>query len=541
MTTNMDWRSYANNKGIGIIRRSHARQIENCSVEIQKAEIQKWADEQGITVCKYIEFIESSKDSAYRKKYNLAMGEAQKSGASHCFFYMPDREARNLTNVEQNQVSVLRGDIVIHYVRDRKILHKYSSESDFQLREFQAVMDKSFSRKLSIRTKDSQAHKIGNGDYPGNKAPLGYIIQKSKDHSGRELKRGATLAIDSSENDRNWVIHEFKLYAEGYSFKAIRDACVDAGFVDSNKLLSYRPSSIEKRIKNPIYFGKFRWEKKIYDGRHKLLMPPDILKAVKSRITGGKVYGKRNFGENGLFANSWLMCGDANCGCAISYDPKTKIIKTTGREKIYSYYHCANGRGVHGNLKKMNITEERLWERLEKSLDEITITKMFAKQVAEALNQSHSDACAATNAEIDMFDSRLKEIEGRGSKLVDAVLDGLIDRDQLVQKKSELDSEKNKILERMRIAQLAITGRVSETAKTILELAIDAKSLWKEQSPRERLEFLKLILSNPTWDGVSVRYELKKPFALLREMKGLEDWRPLGNSNPRLLREREMS
>lgn len=33
-----------------------------------------------------------------------------------------------------------------------------------------------------------------------------------------------------------------------------------------------------------------------------------------------------------------------------------------------------------------------------------------------------------------------------------------------------------------------------------------------------------MILSNPVLDGLSVRYDLKKPFAVLAEMKHSEDW-----------------
>lgn len=57
-----------------------------------------------------------------------------------------------------------------------------------------------------------------------------------------------------------------------------------------------------------------------------------------------------------------------------------------------------------------------------------------------------------------------------------------------------------------------------ESVKSILELATSAKSLWIRKSAQERKEFLNMILSNPILDGVNVRYELKKPFAVLVKM-----------------------
>jgi hypothetical protein len=522
----MDWKSYANRKGVGLIRRSHSGQKDNCSAEIQRKEIKSSSADQGIEIIEYIEFIESSKSAANRKKYNQALRQAKKIGADHLFFYVTDREARNLTDVETNQNAVLSGELVLHYVKDRKCLHKFSPESDFQLREFQAVIDKSFSRRLSVRTRDSQAHKVEKGLYPGNKPVLGYIIQKAKDENGREMKRGAGLAPDPKDQNRRWAIEEFKLYSMGLSFTAIRDECVRQGLVPLSAIPTYRANSVEKRVKNPIYWGEFVWCGEIHKGIHQVFIPSDILRAAKIRREGGKAYGKRHFGEQGIFAlNNWLKCGDPTCGCAIIFDPKEKINKSTGTKRFYPYYHCTDGKGAHGSLKGMTITEEVLWERLEQSLDDITITDLFAKQVAEALNQSREDARKATLAEMDLFEQKLVLIDEKKNKLIDAVLDNLISRDDMELKKKSLETERNQIVDRLRQGQLRINGRMKENAKSILELAINAKSLWKERSMHERLSFLKLILSNPTWDGRSVRYTLKKPFAILEEMKRNENWR----------------
>lgn len=58
-----------------------------------------------------------------------------------------------------------------------------------------------------------------------------------------------------------------------------------------------------------------------------------------------------------------------------------------------------------------------------------------------------------------------------------------------------------------------------ETAKPVLELATSAKSLWIDRSAYERREFLNKVPSNPILDDLTVRYELKKPFAALVKMK----------------------
>ena len=73
-------------------------------------------------------------------------------------------------------------------------------------------------------------------------------------------------------------------------------------------------------------------------------------------------------------------------------------------------------------------------------------------------------------------------------------------------------------------ANLAITGAVAKTAKEILELATDANSLWKAAPRHERVKYLKKVCSNPILEGQTIRYDLRKPFKLLANMRGKEDW-----------------
>ena len=73
--------------------------------------------------------------------------------------------------------------------------------------------------------------------------------------------------------------------------------------------------------------------------------------------------------------------------------------------------------------------------------------------------------------------------------------------------------------------QNEITDAGFETVKSTIELAKNAKLLWKSRSAEERIEMLKMVLSNPVLDGPSLRYDLKKPFAVLAEMSQKSDWR----------------
>jgi hypothetical protein len=57
------------------------------------------------------------------------------------------------------------------------------------------------------------------------------------------------------------------------------------------------------------------------------------------------------------------------------------------------------------------------------------------------------------------------------------------------------------------------------TAQRTLELAKSAAELWVSRSGAEKRMLLEMMVSNPTLTGRKVAYELKKPFAVLAEIR----------------------
>jgi hypothetical protein len=176
------------NKAICIIRVSSLRQEDGCSYELQNEMMKEYAKENKLSIEREFRFAESAKDSAKRIKYRNAISWALEQRIVHILFYMADRETRNLSDNEENEVLVRRGLLQLHYVRDGKVLHKDSPNSDFLSRDMQAIINKSFSWNLSSKVIDATTRKAEDGWLPSNHVPLGYKHQKLKDSSGRELK-----------------------------------------------------------------------------------------------------------------------------------------------------------------------------------------------------------------------------------------------------------------------------------------------------------------------------------------------------------------
>ncbi len=68
-----------------------------------------------------------------------------------------------------------------------------------------------------------------------------------------------------------------------------------------------------------------------------------------------------------------------------------------------------------------------------------------------------------------------------------------------------------------------------------------SKEKARDLSASCKVKFIKMLCSNFCVEGLSVRYEIKKPFCVLAKMASNYNWRPHGDSNPGYRREKAMS
>lgn len=511
----------ADNTGIAILRVSSARQKDNTSHEVQEREIRAYAEAQGIRIARVARFVESAKDSERRKAYGEAVAWALANDVRNLLFYMHDRESRNLTDNERNEKLVRAGLLTIHYVRDRKVIAQDSPDTDFFMRDIHAVTAKQYIRTLSIRVKDAARAKAESGWYPGNKLPLGYVHERLRDAEGRELKRGSVIVPDPNPKAIAQVRREYELRGVGgLSFQEIRRRIIAEGFIPAHRVKSYCISTLELRLKHPFYRGHFYYAGRNYTGKHEPILSAELVRAVD------ETFGLRGKGQpsRGIFGGGWLTC--YGCGCHVVIDIKRKSLARSGEEKEYRYYHCTNGKGAHPNLKGLAVREDALWEQFGRALDRFTITELVASQIAKSLNATHDKVRAQRGRELADYRLALSALENREDELYRDLKSGLID-DGLYRRQIErLREDRRRYTTALEAESTALDDAYLQTAKSILELAKHAKSLWLSRSPEERREMLESVLSNRALDGLIVRYDLKKPFAILAEMNAEGDWRP---------------
>jgi DNA invertase Pin-like site-specific DNA recombinase len=524
------WKLSSNRRSVAILRVSSRKQTDNTSHEVQEREVADYAKSNGLNLVKVYKITESARHSKNRKQYRAALDFILSEGVRHILFYMQDREARNLQDLEDNENLIKNDQIVIHYVHDRRVLDKNSPESEFFSRDVHGVMNKNLSRVISAKVKDSMRYRAQMGWFPGGLVPLGYTYVRPKGADGREIRRApATIEVDPNETHVRLVRREFELKAQGYSLDKIRESNIASGLVPNYMLPTYHRTSIDVRLHNRFYLGKFMWEGVEYEGKHPLIIPRDLWNAVAASFEEG-TRASPITNEHGIFSG-FLRCADPQCGCLITYDPKTKVIAKTGEKKTYHLYRCGNGRRVHSSFKGSYVSEESLWEQFGKAVDTLMVTEELAKAVADELNKSDHKLIDETRREIKSLEESLRGLEANNNRIFDLYLGGKIDDQEYKIQKARIRDQKSQVVREIDTLKARTDKKSQVSAKTIFELCNEAKTLWKDKAPVEKRNFLKRILSNQKLEGQTLRYNLKKPFAVLVEMQNSLDWWAFTDSN----------
>ncbi len=217
----------------------------------------------------------------------------------------------------------------------------------------------------------------------------------------------------------------FELYATGsYSLKDIAGYANKEG-LRNKKGNKFAKCTIHKTLKNPIYYGYFRWNNILYKGKHPSIVSKELFDSVQLSFDGHnrpKNPKKHKFTFSGL-----LTCG--KCGCAITSEIK--------KDK-YIYYHCTRYKGNCGNK---SIREEALIDKFGDVIKKVKIDSNILDWLKEALKESHKNEKEYHNHQIENLQKQDTKYNNRLDRLYEDKLDGVITRNFL--KKKVIYGQKN--------------------------------------------------------------------------------------------------
>ncbi|MDZ7586440.1 MAG: recombinase family protein [Patescibacteria group bacterium] len=312
---------------------------------------------------------------------------------------------------------------------------------------------------LSENTKRGLRQKIRQGGYP-SLAPIGYLNDRFN----------KTILIDKKKAPI--VLEAFNLYATGnYSMKAISQ------FFASNNILSVRSHKlikvdIIKRIfTNPFYYGYFRYNNEIYQGKHKPLITKKFFDQVQTVVAKrGHVQPKSHY--NFPFAG-FMKCG--HCDFTITGETKTKFYKGTNRTARYTYYRCTR-KSKTIDCRQPFIREEVLVEQLNELIKKHSLPDEWGKEFYQRIDDEEKQITQSLLESGQAIKLTLQAIKTRLDQLLESYLDKVIDRDDYLENKNKLMGQKKNLEEQLvnlHDSQTAWLGPFRDWVK----LALQAKEI----------------------------------------------------------------
>jgi DNA invertase Pin-like site-specific DNA recombinase len=488
-------------KAILINRVSDAHQTEGYSLDEQEYQGKKYASCKKIKISKIFTFQETASKYTQRKRFDeiisyIANETAKKESCITVIAEKRDRLYRNHANKLQLQLFLEQGKIEIHLYKERKILTKDSPPEEFLVDDVMTSVNQYQARNTGREAKKGMLSKARSGWYP-HKAPFGYTNYYPEQRDDKNRRRGQIKPLPFAEI---LIPRMFGLRLKGHSLRSIHETVIREGLVPANLVTRFHASRVEYILKHSFYMGEYEWGGERCIGKHRPLVTKKDWQSVQETFRSKVVPIYTQKKRRGVFSG-FLKCA---CGCQVTYDPKDK---PSGIH--YDYYRCANGRKAHPNLRY--VTEENIFNQFAPAVESISISEQLADEIAEALNKVEKKAQAAHQRNIDDLKARLKEMENAEDGIYDDLKKGVLDENGYKRQLKRVRDERQNLSDVLGEAQQEVTGAVLVTARKILELAKKARELYLQRSAKERRDFLNKILSNPVLDGVSVRYELKKP------------------------------
>ena len=457
---------------LAYIRVSTQKQGETgSSLAEQRDAITAFAGRNGLAISRWFEETETAAKQG-RGKFTAMMRILCSRKAHGVVFHKIDRGARNLKDWNAIQELIDLGLDV-----------RFAHESlDMQTRggrltaDLLAVIASDYIRNLREEVRKGIRGRLKQGLYP-LQAPLGYL-----DAGGGKPKTHDAIRAPL-------IRQAFELYATGqFGIHALVDEMYRRG-LRTRAGGKVGISNMAAILRRTFYMGLIKMRGAVYQGIHKPIVPVTVFKRVQD-VLDGKLSARPQ--KHDFLFRKLVNC--TNCEHSLIGE----------RQKGHAYYRC-HSRTCAGTSVREETVEESLlaaFRKAQLSEGEIAALTAEAKKLGAnwdmALKQRQQAKILAE-----------QNIATRLSRLTDALLDELIDKELFETKKAAILAER--LHARETRGDLNSDELVSRVLN-FLELAKTLSSSYETAETSEKRQFLKITTSNLWVSGKTPGFKLRSPY-----------------------------
>ena len=392
------------------------------SIEAQLDELRDYAKREAIEIsAEYVE--KQSAKIPGRPIFNKMLDDIEKLGGSILAWH-PDRLARN--SVDGGRVIYLLDTEKLTSLKFPTFWCDSTSQGKFML-NMAFGQSKYYVDSLSENTKRGMRQKVRRGEFPGL-TPVGYINDS----------RTKTIAVDKKSAP---VIRKaYEMYAEG-------NQTLDTigMFLAQNNLFGKNGKKIHRTratfiLSNPFYYGHFRFNKEVYEGKHEPVVDKKLWDKVQEVM---KERGRpRHKAKNEPQAYCGLL-SCATCGMMITgeYKVKTQLNRT---QHFYTYYRCTKKRRDM-KCSEPCIRQEVLDEQISSILQKVSMPQDWADYLNMRLEKDKTESAQSVSIFVSENEKKIQDIVMKLQRLLDGYLDQDIEKEIYRSEKSKLLSEKKSL------------------------------------------------------------------------------------------------
>lgn len=402
----------------------------------------------------------------------------------------------------------------IHFVKESFVLNQNSKAHENLVWDMKVAIANFYINNLSEEVRKGQKQKVKAGWLP-TKPPLGYKTIGEKGHKVHVIDDKVTP----------FILKMFQLYSTGnYSTEALGEKMYKLGFRSRNggKVVKSR---IHVLLSDPFYYGKFRWNGEVYQGKHEPIINKELFDEVQNKLNGGvsSPYYNKHLTE---------FKGKVHCG-------NCKRTVTWERQKGNWYGACKQCKAQLDPQKKYIRQEDMEEALIENIISVAPKSEEVINVLKKALKESHAEESTYHDSQVSSIKNRLQRIHQSKKVLYDDRLDERITTEDYDIKSRELDQEKEDLLHNLERLESS-NDAYYRAGFAIHELALKAKDIYL--SEKATVEERRLLLAYSFSNIYVLRGEISVEYTKAYEF--VANWMPKVNrtlelSKGRLNKEQE--
>ncbi|KKT02312.1 MAG: recombinase [Candidatus Peregrinibacteria bacterium GW2011_GWF2_43_17] len=387
------------------------------SIEAQVTELRAFAKQENLSIVEVFIEKQSAKIPG-RPIFNEMLKRIENGEAAGILAWHPDRLARN--SVDGGKIIYLIDCGRITALKFPQFWFEPTPQGKFML-NIAFGQSKYYVDSLSENTKRGLRQKVRRGEYPSI-APIGYINDV----------RNKTIIVDKKKS--KIIKAAFELYAEGNArLEDVSDFLAQKGALSRSGKRIHK-DRITFILKNPFYYGHFRYAGDIHEGKYEPIIAKKLFDQVQEVLNDRGRPRKSTKNEPKTF------CGLFSCG-------ECGMMITAEVQKGHTYYRCTK-KGIN-KCQQPYIREEELDKQLSALIQKVSLPQDWAEELLQMAEKDGKESAQFCSAFVQEAQNKIHKIGMQIQRLMDAYLEQDIDREEYRTRKSTLMSEKKTLEEKI--------------------------------------------------------------------------------------------